>query len=85
MQSVQRSKRLINVGSVGNPLDQTLATYVVLSGNVGATKLGNLSFEFVRLAYDVEQTIQQAYGLNMPETEPLARELRTGVYRSAKV
>ena len=78
---VGRRNQLINVGSVGNPLDQTLATYVILSGNVGATKRGSVGFEFVRLAYDVERTIQQAVELGMPETEALAKELRTGVYR----
>ncbi|MEM7113111.1 MAG: metallophosphoesterase family protein [Chloroflexota bacterium] len=81
---VKRRNQLINVGSVGNPLDQTLATYVVLSGNIGATKQQDISVEFVRVAYDVERTIQQAIDLEMPETEPLARELRTGVYRGAK-
>lgn len=84
MLPVNRSHQLVNVGSVGNPLDQTLATYAVLSGNVGSTNQGNIGIEFVRLAYDVERTIQQAVDLQMPETEPLAAELRTGIYRGAK-
>lgn len=80
---VGRFNKLINVGSVGNPLDQTLATYVVLSGKVGASQRTNLDVEFVRLPYDVEKTIRQAEAVGMPETEALAKELRTGVYRGA--
>ena len=76
-----RSNQIINVGSVGNPLDQTYATYVMLSSNGGSQQ--TLNTEFIRLPYDVEITIAHAEAIGMPETEPLARELRTGVYRGA--
>ena len=79
----RRRQQIINVGSVGNPLDQTLATYVMLEGR-GSEKSGReLNVEFVRVAYDVEETIARARSINMPETEPLAKELRTGIYRGA--
>ena len=78
-----RSNLIINVGSVGNPLDQTFATYVMLSSSGGSYP--TMNSEFIRLPYDVERTIAHAEAINMPETEPLARELRTGIYRGASM
>ncbi|MCB8962570.1 MAG: metallophosphoesterase family protein [Ardenticatenales bacterium] len=80
---INRSNQLINVGSVGNPLDQTWATYVILNGEREASQRSNIDVEFVRLPYDVEATIAHARAINMPETEALAQELRTGIYRGA--
>ena len=80
---VHRSSQLINVGSVGNPLDQTWATYVILTGERAASQRRNIDVEFVRLPYDVEATIAHAVAIDMPEAEALALELRTGIYRGA--
>jgi protein phosphatase len=74
-------KTLFNAGSVGNPLDMPLATYVILSGNLDSEKLGYFSVDFVRLPYDIEATIEEARAIDVPEFDLLSVELRTAVYR----
>ncbi len=71
---------LFNVGSVGNPLDMTLACYVVLEGEDGGAS-GTVSVTIVRVPYDIERAIADAEAADMPEFEAYARELRTAVYR----
>lgn len=75
------SRTLVNVGSVGNPLDEPLACYLILEGVPDSEQEAPFSLQFVRLPYDVEAEIAVAEGLGMPETEPYARELRTAIYR----
>lgn len=72
---------LLNAGSVGNPLDQPSASYVVLEGDPEGDADAPFSVQFVRVAYDVEAEIAVAERLGMPETDAYAIELRTAVYR----
>lgn len=74
-------KMLFNVGSVGNPLDLTLACYVVLEGTFDDDPGAPLSITFIRLPYDIDRAIQDAIEEGMPELEPYALELRTARYR----
>lgn len=74
-------KALFNVGSVGNPLDVTQASYVILEGEYGGVTEAPLNIQFVRVPYDIELAIQQAIDAVMPATEPYIRELRTAQYR----
>jgi len=75
---------LFNVGSVGNPLDITQASYVILEGNYNAKELSSYSIQFVRVPYDIELSIQQAKEANIPFLEEYCTELRTAVYRGLK-
>jgi protein phosphatase len=74
-------KILFNTGSVGNPLDEPLASYVILDGNYGDESAGPFSINLVRLPYDTELAIKQARDEQMPELAPYEDELRTAVYR----
>jgi protein phosphatase len=74
------TKTLINVGSVGNPLDQPLACYAILEGFVGDAP-GPLAITLVRLPYDIERAIREATREGMPELGPYAVELRTARYQ----
>lgn len=74
-------KTLFNAGSVGNPLDEPTACYTILHGRSACIEPGGFSIEIVRLQYDIEHAIQDAYDAQMPEIEPYARELRTAKYR----
>jgi len=76
-----RSKLLFNAGSVGNPLDFPLATYVILNGKVDSQAAGEFSIDFIRLPYDVEQTLQRARQLDAPDFDVYSVELRTAIYR----
>lgn len=75
------SRTLVNVGSVGNALEEPSACYVILEGVLGSAIPGPWSIQVVRLPYDAEAEIAVARELGMPETEAYARELRTAVYR----
>ncbi len=74
-------RTLFNVGSVGNPLDETTASYVVLEGVPGGTRADVFGMQVVRVPYDVEAEIAAAQALGMPALREYAGELRTGVYR----
>jgi hypothetical protein len=77
-------KILFNVGSVGNPLDLTQASYVVMEGEYGSFTPSTLNIQFVRVPYDIEWAIQRAEEADMPSLQPYIQELRTGVYRGRK-
>jgi protein phosphatase len=79
-----RGQVLFNVGSVGNPLDEPRAAYVILEGNYGDERPGSFSIDFIRLHYDIEMAILQAREEKMPELEEYADELRTARYRGIK-
>jgi protein phosphatase len=74
------TKTLVNVGSVGNPLDQPLACYAILEG-ISGDAAAPLAITLVRLPYDIERAIREATQEGMPELEPYALELRTARYQ----
>ncbi|MNI02790.1 phosphodiesterase [compost metagenome] len=74
-------KTLFNAGSVGNPLDLTQASYVIVEGNYGSGDPAPLNIQFVRVPYDIERAVQQAVDSQMPHLEPYIKELRTAEYR----
>jgi diadenosine tetraphosphatase ApaH/serine/threonine PP2A family protein phosphatase len=78
-------RTLFNVGSVGNPLDDTTASYAVLEGELGDSLARSTSapwsIAFRRVPYDIEREIAIARDSGMPGVNAYAIELRTGVYR----
>lgn len=72
---------LFNTGSVGNPLDLTLASYAILEGHYNSHIAGAFSVQLIRVPYDIELAIQQAAAEQMPELDLYANELRTARYR----
>ncbi|WP_068776622.1 metallophosphoesterase [Paenibacillus sp. FJAT-26967] len=79
-----QGKVLFNVGSVGNPLDVTQASYVILEGSYKSRSAAPLDIRFVRVPYDIERAVQQAIDADMPHLEAYIRELRTAKYRGIK-
>lgn len=75
---------IFNVGSVGNSLDVPMATYVILTGTLDSQILSFYSIDFIRLPYDIEQAVEQARRVNVPDLEAYIIELRTAVYRGLK-
>lgn len=74
------SKTLVNVGSVGNPLDHPLASYAILEGTSG-TSPAPLAITLLRLPYDIERAIRDAEEAGMPDHALYASELRTAEYQ----
>ncbi|MFC4454531.1 metallophosphoesterase family protein [Deinococcus sonorensis] len=71
---------LINCGSVGNPLDSTLACYLILEfGEIG------YSLQFVRLPYNRQAEIAAAEASGMPFTREYITELLTGAYQRRRL
>jgi predicted phosphodiesterase len=79
--STYRSRTLVNVGSVGNPLDEPQACYVILEGEEDGGRSAPFGIQFVRVAYDIEAEIAIAGEVGMPALEAYAVELRTAIYR----
>lgn len=77
----REARTLANAGSVGNPLDEPTASYLVLEGVVGGTREDPFALGVVRVPYDVEAEIAVAVAVGMPTVEAYAIELRTAVYR----
>ena len=76
-----KNKMLFNVGSVGNPLDITQASYALLEGKYNSKTDDTFSINLIRVPYDIELAIKQAEAEDMPELDFYAMELRTAVYR----
>jgi diadenosine tetraphosphatase ApaH/serine/threonine PP2A family protein phosphatase len=76
-------RTLVNVGSVGNPLDIPLACYALLEVDTDAISPGLLTASLVRVPYDIEQAIRDAEAAAMPVLAAYAGELRTARYRHA--
>lgn len=72
---------LFNVGSVGNPLDLTQASYAILEGHYQSAEASSFAVQLVRVPYDIERAIRDAEEVQMPDLEPYANELRTAWYR----
>lgn len=72
---------LFNVGSVGNPLDLTQASYAVVEGLYASSVMSSFSVQLIRVPYDIEQAIRDAEEANMPDLQPYINELRTARYR----
>ncbi|WP_138494710.1 metallophosphoesterase family protein [Paenibacillus pinistramenti] len=81
LQHLEGGKTLFNAGSVGNSLDMIQASYVIMEGIYGQAEPAPFGLQFVRVPYDVEQSIREAEERGMPLIEPYAVELRTGQYR----
>jgi protein phosphatase len=78
-----RGQILFNVGSVGNPLDLTLATYAILEGEPGMSSGAPLGIQMVRVPYDIERALADARRAGLPEYAAYEFELTTGRYRRA--
>ena len=87
-----QNKTLFNTGSVGvatemlnNDKDDiknkysTMISYMILEGEYGSKELGNISFQLVRLTYDIEKEIKDLEESDMPNKELVINNLRTSI------
>ena len=75
---VLQGRILVNTGSVGNPLDITQASYVLLEGEDGDPASFNIAF--IRVPYDIDRAIAMAEACAIPYLEGYISELRTAKY-----
>ena len=80
----KHEKIVINVGSVGNPTDMPLASYVILEGVLNSERVAPFTYQFVRLPYDIERALDDARRADgFPDIDYYEFELRNGSYRGA--
>jgi len=78
MQTIRDKLLLINIGSVGNPLDKFQASYVILEGGKGEDS--GFSVQFIKIPSDIEKAIVLAREAHVPDLEGYITELRTAAY-----
>lgn len=85
-----KNKTIFNPGSVGmpiemlndNPNDKTnkfsaLASYIILEGNYNSRSLSSISFNLVRLPYDIEKEVNLVEESTIPNKTKVISELRS--------
>lgn len=84
------NKTVFNTGSVGIPTEMlnegeitetskfsTMASYMILEGDLGSKELSSLSFTLVRLPYDIEKEIKYLEESDMPNKDVIIKTLQT--------
>ena len=85
-----RNKTIFNPGSVGMPIEMlndnfndptnkfsTLASYIVLEGLLNSKELSSISFNLVRIPYNIEEEIKLLENSSLPSKNKLIAELRS--------
>ena len=85
-----KNKTIFNPGSVGIPIEMsnvnendpnnkfsTLASYIILEGTLNSKKLEPISFNLIRLPYDMTKEIEDLKNSNMPNAENIIKSLKT--------
>ncbi|MCL2341675.1 MAG: metallophosphatase family protein [Firmicutes bacterium] len=88
-----RNKTIFNPGSLGVPMElsnidkadpnthfSTLASYIILEGEFNSKTLSSISFNLVRLPYDVEKEVNFLNMSDIPNKENTISKLRTATY-----
>lgn len=73
-------KILLNVGSVGNPLDITQASYVIVEGEENSENSSSFSTQFIRVPYDIERAVSISKDRSVPDLQGYLLELTTATY-----
>ena len=97
-----KNKTLINTGSVGIPIEMcnldiddknnkfsTLASYAIIEGTYGSKELGSISFNLVRVPYDIEKEVKDLEYSTTPNKHIIIKSLRGAIpselnFRSGK-
>ena len=84
-----KNKTLFNPGSVGIPIEMmnsdindisnkfsTLSSYIILEGEYNSKELSSISFQFVRVPYNIEKELEDIKASDMPNKEMIYRSLK---------
>ena len=84
-----KNKTLFNTGSVGIPVEMlnsdvsdksnkfsTLASYIIVEGNYNDKNLGSISFNFVRVPYNIEKEIKDLEASGLKNKNMVIRSLK---------
>ena len=79
MQTID-GKILLNTGSVGNPLDMSQASYVVIEGEESRKMGASFDIQFVRIPYEIDRAVRLAKERKVPDLEGYIAELTEAKY-----
>lgn len=84
-----KNKTLFNTGSVGIPVEMmnsnsddksnkfsTLASYIIVEGNYASEILDSISFNLIRVPYNIQKEIDALEALNAPNKDMIIRSLK---------
>lgn len=84
------NKTIFNVGSVGIPVEMlndgeknstskfsTMSSYMILEGELNSKDLSSISFNLVRLPYNIDEEIRCLEESDMPNKEIIIKALQT--------
>lgn len=84
-----KNKTLFNPGSVGMSVEMmnsniddesnkfsTYASYIIIEGNYGDQNLGSISFNLVRVPYDIQKELDYLEASDMPNKEMIIKSLK---------
>lgn len=87
-----KNKTIFNTGSVGIPVEMrndnendesnkfsTVASYTILEGYYGKTELDTISFNSVRVPYNIKQEVEDLEKSDMPNKEVIIRTLTSAI------
>lgn len=87
-----KNKTIFNPGSVGIPVEMrnndendesnkfsTVASYTILEGYYGKTELDSISFNSVRVPYNIKQEVEDLKNSDMPNKEVIIRTLTSAI------
>ena len=87
-----KNRTLFNPGSVGVPIEMlntdindktnifsTVASYIILEGNLNDKTLSSISFQLVRVPYDIEKEIKDLQASDMPNKQETIRSLISAI------
>lgn len=87
-----KNKTIFNPGSVGVPIEMlnnnindktnifsTVASYIILEGNLNSTNLSSISFQLVRVPYNIEKKIKDLKKSDMPNKEETIKSLMSAI------
>ena len=87
-----KNRTLFNPGSVGVPIEMlntdindktnifsTVASYIILEGNLDEKILSTISFQLIRVPYDIEKEIKDLQSSDMPNKQETIRSLISAI------
>ena len=87
-----KNKTIFNPGSVGIPVEMhnndendesnkfsTVASYIILEGYYGKAELDSISFNSVRVPYNIKQEVEDLKKSDMPNKETIIRTLTSAI------
>lgn len=93
-----KNKTVFNPGSVGVPVEMlnsdindnsnkfsTFASYIILEGNYNSYELSSISFNLVRVPYDIEKEVELIKNSDIPNQEAIINNLRGAIPNTKKI